>query len=294
MLKQKMLNERNNIKGRTKIMASSDHGIKNFNLEEFTQYVTGAFNASDITKVDRIKAAICGEPKSGKSKLIADTARKPLYHCDFDDRQESIAGAKNTVIKQYLDPDAMDPHGWNSLESDISTFEWLKKEDKLPFRSLALDSMTFLRQLAENQMMKDTNMFRAYKVGTTKYPIAQGWDAVVEVQKMLQTLLARVFALGIDIYVTFHTQNEKDKQKSTKEETVYTDRLTVSPQNLAMLLPKFNETWRTFIDSDNSFKVQTRQDWRFNAATALHIDGVENPNIEEMIAKHEKNVFEGK
>jgi len=275
-------------------MATDNHGVKSYNLDEFLTYVQGTKNASDITKVDRIKAAIVGEPKSGKSKLIADTARKPLFHCDFDDRQESIAGAKDTVIKQYLDPDAMTPNGWNALEGDIATFEWLKKEGKLPFKSFALDSMTFLRQLAENQMMKDTNMFRAYKVGNLKYPIAQGWDAVVEVQKMLQTLLARLFALDIDIYVTFHIKNEKDKQKSTKEETVYTDKLTVDPQNLAMLLPKFNETWRTFIDTDGSFKVQTKQDWRFNAATALHISGIENPNIEEMIEKHLKAVSEGK
>jgi len=275
-------------------MATGDHGVKSYNLDEFLTYVQGTKNASDITKVDRIKAAIVGEPKSGKSKLIADTARKPLFHCDFDDRQESIAGAKDTVIKQYLDPDAMTPNGWNTLEGDIATFEWMKKEGKLPFKSFALDSMTFLRQLAENQMMKDTNMFRAYKVGNLKYPIAQGWDAVVEVQKMLQTLLARLFALDIDVYVTFHIKNEKDKQKSTKEETVYTDKLTVDPQNLAMLLPKFNETWRTFIDTDGSFKVQTKQDWRFNAATALHISGIENPNIEEMIEKHLKAVSEGK
>jgi hypothetical protein len=275
-------------------MATDNHGVKNYNLDEFLTYIKGTKNASDITKVDRIKAAIVGEPKSGKSKLIADTARKPLLHCDFDDRQESIAGAKDTVIKQYLDPDAMTPNGWNELEGDIANLEYLKSKDSLGIRSLALDSMTFLRQLAENQMMKDTNMFRAYKVGNLKYPIAQGWDAVVEVQKMLQTLLARLFALDIDVYVTFHIKNEKDKQKSTKEETVYTDKLTVDPQNLAMLLPKFNETWRTFIDTDGSFKVQTKQDWRFNAATALHISGIENPNIEEMIEKHLKAVSEGK
>jgi hypothetical protein len=268
--------------------------IKTFDLTEFAQYVKGAFSAESITKVDRLKVAVCGEPKSGKSVLIAKTCRKPLYHCDFDDRKESIAGIPNTTIKQYLDSDAMNPSAWNNLESDIGTFEWFKKEGKLPFRSLALDSMTFLRKIADNQMMKDTNMFRVYKVGNTKYPISQGWDAVVEVQKMLETLLARLFALEIDIYVTFHTQNEKDKQKSTKEDTVYTDKLTVSPQNLAMLLPKFNETWRTYVDTDGSFKVQTRQDWRFNAATALHIEGTQQPDIQGMLDEHERNVKAGK
>ena len=40
------------------------------------------------------------------------------------------------------------------------------------------------------------------------------------------------------------------------------------------------------------FKLQVRQDWRFNASTALAIGqdgGIENPNIQEMLEKNDKS-----
>jgi len=253
--------------------------------------IQGLTSASTITNTDRLKVALCGEKKSGKSKLIADTARKPLLHYDFDDRRESIAGAKDTVIKTLIDADSTLPQAWSILESDLGSLEYAKKNGTLPIKSLALDSATYLRQIAENQMMKETQQMRQQKIGLSTYRISQGWDAINYVHRMLYQLLRRMFALDIDVYVVFHTRNEKDRVKSTKEETIYTDRLTVDPQNLDVLLPMFNETWRTFVDIDGNFKVQVRQDWRFNASTALKIGesgGIENPNIQEMLAKNAK------
>jgi AAA domain len=254
--------------------------------------IQGLTQASNVTNTDRLKVAICGEKKSGKSKLIADTARKPLLHYDFDDRRESIAGAKDTVIKTLIDPDSTIPQAWSILESDLASLEYAKRNRNLPIKSLALDSATYLRQIAENQMMKDTSLMRMAKIGLTRYQIAQGWDAINYVHKMLYQLLRRCFALDIDIYVVFHTRNEKDRVKSTKEETVYTDRLTVDPQNLDVLLPMFNETWRTFVDTDSNFRLQVKQDWRFNASTTLNVGengGVENPDIQALLEKNAKS-----
>jgi len=255
--------------------------------------IQGLTQATTVTNTDRLKVAICGEKKSGKSKLIADTARKPLLHYDFDDRRESIAGARDTVIKTLIDTDSTIPQAWSILESDLASLEYAKRNGNLPIKSLALDSATYLRQIAENQMMKDTSLMRMAKIGLTRYQIAQGWDAINYVHKMLYQLLRRCFALDIDIYVVFHTRNEKDRVKSTKEETVYTDRLTVDPQNLDVLLPMFNETWRTFVDSDSNFRLQVKQDWRFNASTTLNIgenSGVENPDIQALLVKNEERM----
>lgn len=254
--------------------------------------IQGAVSADKVTNTDRLKVAVCGEKKSGKSKLIADTARKPLLHYDFDDRRESIAGAKDTLIKTLVDSDSTIPQAWGILESDLASLEYAKRSGNFPLKSIALDSATYLRQIAENQMMKDTQLMRASKIGLTRYQISQGWDAINYVHRMLYQLMRRMFALDVDIYVVFHTRNEKDRVKSTKEETVYTDRLTVDPQNLDVLLPIFNETWRTFVDSDGNFKLQVRQDWRFNASTALKIGqdgGIEEPNIQKLLDKNEQS-----
>lgn len=253
--------------------------------------IKGLISASSITNTDRLKVAVCGEKKSGKSLLIAKTARKPLLHYDFDDRKESIAGQPDTIIKTLVDSDSTMPISWGVLESDLSSLEYAKKSGTLPIKSLALDSATYLRQIAENQMMKDTAQFRKSKIGLTMYQISQGWDAINYVHRMLYQLLRRMFALDIDIYVVFHTRNEKDRVRSTKEETVYTERLTVDPQNLDILLPMFNETWRTFVDMDGAFKLQVRQDWRFNASTALRIGenaGIEEPNIQALLDKNDQ------
>lgn len=268
---------------------NSDDGNSNWINSLASVGIQGLTNASQVTNTDRLKVAVCGEKKSGKSKLIADTARKPLLHYDFDDRRESIAGAKDTLIKTLIDADSTTPQAWGILESDLASLEYAKRSGTLQIKSIALDSATYLRQIAENQMMKDTSQMRKAKIGLTYYQISQGWDAINYVHRMLYQLLRRMFSLDIDVYVVFHTRNEKDRVKSTKEETVYTDRLTVDPQNLDVLLPMFNETWRTFVDMDGAFKLQVRQDWRFNASTALRIgenSGIENPDIQALLEKN--------
>jgi len=251
-----------------------------------TQYLQGTVQASDINKVDRLKVALCGDEKTGKSNLIARTARKPLLVCDFDDRRESIAGQENVTVKTYVDADAGLPKAWGELESDLGSIEHLKKEGKLSIKSISLDSMTYLRQIASNQMMRDTNNLRKSKIGIQNYFIAQGWDSINYVQIMLYQLIRRLFALDIDVYCVFHTRNEKDKVRSTKENTVYTDKLTVEPQNLSILLPIFNEKWRTYIDSDGLYKLQTKGDYFFSASTALNISNIEEQDINKILTKH--------
>src|SRR5882672_10058626 len=139
--------------------------------------------------------------------------------------------------------------------------------------------MTYLRKIAENQMMKDTNNLRQSKIGIQKYFIAQGWDAINYTQVMLYQLIRRLFALDIDVYCVFHTRPEKDRVKSTKDTTVYTDKLTVEPQNLASLLPMFNEKWRTYIDESDKYMLQTKADYYFSASTALNIEKEMEQNI---------------
>src|SRR5882757_8650131 len=78
-------------------------------------------SADSITHVDRMKVAICGDPKTGKSNVVARTARKPLLVYDFDDRAESIAGTKDTIIKTLVDLQDDNPIAWAAFESDLGT-----------------------------------------------------------------------------------------------------------------------------------------------------------------------------
>jgi hypothetical protein len=91
--------------------------------------------------------------------------------------------------------------------------------------------------------------------------------------------------------MTFHTRPEKDQQKSTKTEFVYKDNLTIDPPNLKMLLPKFNDKWRTFVDTDGKFKIQMHANWQFAAATVLeNVEDVEIADIGKILEKHNKSL----
>jgi AAA domain len=244
--------------------------------------------ATDITQVDRMKVALCGDPKTGKSSVIARTARKPLLHYDFDDRKESIAGLEQVIIKTMFDKTDDQPVAWGLFESDLGTLEYLKSKNELPFKSIAVDSITFLRKYAEHQLLKNaTGITRAsLKVGSTNYLVPKDWDAVTGVQHMLETALCRLFALDVDIYVTFHTRPEKDQQKSTKLDPVYKDKLTVDPPNLKMLLPKFNDTWLAYI-KDGIYMLQLKPDFEFDASTVLKNTGTDEiADIQKLLEKH--------
>lgn len=258
-------------------------------LEQALQQLQGCVKSEDVTNVDRLKVALCGDTGTGKSCLVARTCRKPLMVYDFDDRAESIAGIKDVYIKTLVDIRDDEPKAWSELESDLGTLEYLKGKNELPFKSLLLDSCTFLRKYAEHQFMKDStgSTRNKFKIGTTTYIIPKDWDAVTGVQKMLEGVLNRAFSLGIDVYMTFHTRQEKDSVKSTKLDTVYKDSLTIDPPNLKMLLPKFNDKWRTFVDTDGKFKVQLHADWKFAAASVLkNVGDTEEANIEKLLDKH--------
>lgn len=257
-------------------------------LEQAARQLGGCVDSTAITNVDRLHVAICGPPGSWKSNTIARTARKPLLHYDFDDRRESIAGIPDVTIKPLIDKKDTDHIAWQQLENDISILEYLKEKNQQPYKSLALDSFTFLRQYAEHQFVNDVGDLKKAKfhVGNTDYIIPRGWDAVVGVQKMLQGLIRRCFALDIDIYAVFHTKQEKDNNKTTAEKIIYKDTLTVEPENLKMLLPMFNDKWRMMYENGR-FIVQMKCNWEFAASTVLkNVGETEEANIQKMLEKH--------
>lgn len=255
------------------------------NLEALDGYKKG----EDLRNTDRLHVAVCGDGGSGKTNLIARTCRKPLLDLDFDDRSESISGIKDVYIKTLTDVYDDQPTAWSDFEMVIGQLENAKRQDKLAFKSIALSSVTFLRKYAEHQALKDKGtMSRAtLKVGQSTYIIPKDWDAVTCVQHMLETQIQRLFNLGIDIYAEFHLRQEKDKVRSTKTDPVYLDNLQVDPENLKMLLPKFNEVWRTFIDTEGAFKMQIKPDYKFGAKTALRAtESIVSQDIQELINQY--------
>jgi len=251
--------------------------------------IGGVFSAKSITQVDRLKLCILGEPGAGKSWLVS-TGRKPILVYDFDDRSESIAGKPGLYIKTLVDANQGTPTAWAELEKDLGVLEYEKQKGTLKIKTIAIDSLTFAIKAAHNQLMKDqASLSRKLRIGTQEYFLTQGWDSVTGTQKMFEGLFNRLFELKIDVICCMHIRREKDPS-STEKNPVFTDKYTCEPQNMKMLLPKFNERW--FLQ--DMFRVQTKPDSQFNATTALNIDGVEEANIEAILLKHESRTLKDK
>lgn len=243
--------------------------------------ISGVIEAKSITQVDRIHLVLLGEPGSGKS-WTSCTAREPIFIFDNDDRRESIAG-KNAYIKTTVDRDALNPTAWAAMEADTGIFEYQKSKGELKIQTIVGDSMTNMLKHAHNQMMRDNaHLCRKIKVNGKEYPIPQGWDSVNTSQRMLEGLINRWFELEIDVIITAHIRREKGAD-STEKNPTFTGKWTIEPQNLKMLLPKFNERWFMLDD----FKVQMKPNYLYDAVTALSVDAEMPANIGQILVKHQ-------
>jgi hypothetical protein len=247
--------------------------------------------ASSIQATQRLKIALVGKQKSGKS-WFACTAPGRIQYYDFDDRAESIethANKANINIVTLRDLDQSKPTSLKTIESDLSTLKYAKQNGKFIPDTFVFDSVTFLKQCMENELISQSpTLGRGLKLSPTRtLKIGAGWDIVNGVVGYLQYLISEFSQLGNIIFV-FHERPEKDYTESTSTTTKYTDQYTVDPQYLAKTLSVFNEVYRIKIDASNNYVVTCKACYEFTASTTLMIDATEKPDIMALIAKHKQ------
>lgn len=236
--------------------------------------------SENIRQEDRLKIAIVGDFKQGKSWLAA-TAPKPVYIFDFDDRAESLAGKSGLIIAQKPSMEL--------VERTLSIAKANKIQGKKNPATWVFDSVTYMNRAMEDEIFRQTTgLYREIKVGNSRsMKIRSGWDAINGIQRYMEYLVSEFSPLGNIIFV-YHEKNEKDAVHSTKDETKYTGDITVDPQYLAKSLSLFNEVFRISFDNISKFVVQCRQSYNFAASTTLHLDKEEAPNLMDMIRKHQE------
>ena len=235
--------------------------------------------SDEISSTDRLKIAIMGKPKSGKSWLAA-TAPGPIRYYDFDDRSESLEGKPNLFILSK--PTML------QVETDLSVMK-ANKAKSLPLpATIVFDSVTFMNRAMEEEIFRqDSKLARTIKVGnSTSIKIRNSWDVINGIQRYVEYLIAEFGSLGVNIIFVFHEKDEKDKAESTATEIKYTGLVTVDPQYLANSLSLFNEVYRITVDGNKNYKVTCKPNWDVQASTTMLLDAEEKPNIMEMIAKH--------
>ena len=250
--------------------------------------------ATSITSDERLKIAIVGESKTGKSWMAA-TAPGPIMFYDFDDRAASLRGKPNLGVKTLLDLDQFQPRAVKTLDADLNNFKYRKKNGKAIPATFVFDSMTYFKKAIENEYMDQMKGgFRELKVSAlTKVRIPEGWDVINGVRSYLEYTMTEFSTLG-NIICVFHVRDEKDKDKSTPKETKYTGKLTVDPQYLATLLSLFNEVYYISVDAVGKYEVVVKPNYECRASTTLLLDDREPPNINTIIAKHRANLAKAK
>ena len=239
--------------------------------------------SEDVQQEARLKIAIMGKPKSGKSWLAA-TAPQPVRYYDFDNRKESLAGKPGLSICSPPELTML------AVESDLSIMK-ANKIKKLPLpATVVFDSVTFMNRAMEEEIFRqDAKLYRSIRVGnSTSIKIRNSWDVINGIQRYVEYLIAEFSGLGVNLIFCFHEKDEKDKAESTVNETKYTGLVTVDPQYLANSLSLFNEVYRITVDGNKNYKVTCKPNWDVNASTTMLIDAEEKPDLAAMIAKHQE------
>lgn len=254
--------------------------------------ISGVKSAQELSSTNRLKIAIVGKPKSGKSWFAA-SAPKPVMVYDFDDRAESLAGKEGVFVKTVIDLDQSRPTAMKEVESDLSTFKYRQEQNKPIPATSVFDTVTNMIRYMENEAFsQESSLYRGLKVTPSKsIRLRKGWDAINAVDAYVNYIIGEFSQLGNLIFV-FHSKAEKDVTESTAEKTVYTDQITVDPQRMAKVLSLFNEVYRIEITENNIYKVTCKANYEFTASTTLLIDEIEEPDIMKIIEKHHKRLKE--
>jgi hypothetical protein len=250
----------------------------------------GVVAAKDIPE-SKYKIAIMGLPKSGKSRFaVTIPGSKVVY--DFDDRAQSIRDTPNTVVRSMKDT-MTNPFAVSQIEADLSIFKYRKSKGEPIPENFIFDTVSnFVENGIKYAYLKENPKDgRALALGGgLRIQIGISYDRINVVTKFLDYLLTEFSSLGNVIFV-FHERDEKDKDKSKKDEIVYTGLVTIEPQFAQNILTFFNEVFRMKVtgsavaNTPAKYEVYCRPTNESIASTTLLVDTIEPPNLADMIEK---------
>lgn len=253
--------------------------------------IQGSIQGTDLKVSENMRVAIVGPPGVGKSWLAA-TSEKPFFF-DFDGRLNSLAG-KPISGKTYFDTDFMAPSAWVYFENDLASLEKLSlAKDEYDFpKTFVCDSMQMMCQAAMNQILvlgaNDKKICRKISAGQKIYYVPGGYDAWEAEYQAVKGAISRLFSLG-NVICNFHEAPE-EAPGSTQENPIFTGKLTVFPVRMRKLLPLFNDKWRLSADNGQRQVFTDLKDYKFNSASTLLVDSIEQPDIQAMFQKHLKRI----
>ncbi len=255
----------------------------------------------------KIKLAIVGKEKAGKSRLAA-TGRKNVLFLDFDNRRESVAGIPGVYAISFRDNQwPNQPSVYNETLDLLTQMEQsaLKNEGRVFLRDLGFSptpnvaptadatvgtivcdsTQSFAKSVMSYALYTNKDIRYEVSLGQIKIHSPKSFTAWNSEMSMVEQALLRMFALPCDVIWTFH-ESPEEAPGSTEESPQYTGRIEVFPVRYKRLIKYFNDCWHVERDSAAPPRVTTVPTFAFTAATVLNIDPVEQPDISAIIAKH--------
>lgn len=248
--------------------------------------IDGSIQGTDIKANEFMRIAIVGAPKVGKSWFAATIGDTPWFN-DFDGRINSLHG-KDITGKTYYDADPMNAKAWTTFENDLVKFEQMKVAKQDIPKTFINDSMQQMCKAAMDLTLmmgaSNKNICRKVSVGAKTIYAPGGYDAWDAEYKAVHNAISRQFALG-NVICNFH-EHPEEALGSTQENPIYTGKLTVFPVRMNKLLILFNEVWRLEVQNGQRQVYTDLKDYKFNSASSLLVDSIEQPDIQQMFKKH--------
>jgi hypothetical protein len=266
--------------------------------------------------VAKLKLAIVGHEKNGKSRLASTGRTWVLFH-DFDNRSEALQGIPGVICLSYIDPQ------WPKFPEAAQLFldvmaqleNSLDIADLIPFlrqkfptrkypdvpkgtliRTNVVDSVQTMGKAFMNYALAgQKDIRRSIKFGGYEVFLPGGWDAWNAEMVPVENSILRLLALPTDTTIILH-ETAEETADSTSDKPRFSGRVGVFPVRYQRLIKYFNEVWRVKLTQvagkDNKMvflpRVYPLPNYEFDCATALALDSVEEPYILKMIEKHEQ------
>lgn len=247
-----------------------------------------ASSAGDLKVVERLRGAIVGAYKVGKSWTLA-TAPDPVLFLDVDQRSASLAGKPGVFTLTPYDPPGigMQPTIYSDVLDLVAKLEQTRVlkdisptfASNLSVKTLVLDSIQSMSRaiLKYNMYTNPKELARKINIGGQTLYFPNGWDTWNSDMECMEQLIARMIAIpDIDFWITFHEMDDNGV-------------VDTFPGRHRSIIRYFNEVWR-ITRKQTVPEAQLMPTYNFTACTTLvGAPGVvSNPNIKDLVAKYGK------
>jgi AAA domain len=256
--------------------------------------------------IAKLKLALVGKEKNGKSRLAA-TGRKPVLVHDFDNRAEALQGIPGVYVISYVDSGwPIQPSAAQDFLTNISKLEESLDLHKLGFKvppetcvkTNVVDSIvTFGAAFQRYALYNSKDIRRELTIGSMKVFLPGGWDAWNAEMVPVENAVLRLLAMPTDTIIILH-ETAEEAADSSAEKPKFTGRVGVFPVRYGRLIKYFNEVWRVRLEQSvgpNGAayrpKVYPLPTYEFDAASTMNLDKTEDPDITAMIRKHENKLL---